>query len=186
MHTTLPHLHVVCGPMFAGKTTRLLLLANQAQRAGVSVLVIKPARDNRYDPQALATHTGDRLPAHAVHDACAILPLLPGPSSSPPTLVLIDEAHFFGAALMPVVHAALAQGLRLVVAGVERDHHGAPFEPFPALLVEADEVTKLTAPCARCGNPAIHSQRMIESDGHIVVGGPEAYQARCRRCFGLP
>jgi thymidine kinase len=97
--------------------------------------------------------------------------------------VVIDEAHFFGAALTPVCIELIRRGVRVIVAGVERDHLGRPFEPFPSLLCEADEVVKLSGRCAVCGGPSVHSQRLIASDAHIVVGGAESYQPRCRACF---
>jgi thymidine kinase len=99
------------------------------------------------------------------------------------TVVGIDEAHFFGAALIAPVMALVNSGVRVIVCGVERDHKGRPFDPFPTLLCEADHVLKMSGPCAVCGRPAIHSQRMTSSDAPIVVGGAEMYQARCRACF---
>ncbi len=98
-------------------------------------------------------------------------------------VVGIDEGHFFGADLLPVCLSLVTAGRRLIVAGVERDHRGLPFEPFPGLLCEADEVLKLSGPCAVCGRPAIHSQRMTDQPGRVVVGGAELYQPRCRACF---
>ena len=47
----------------------------------------------------------------------------------------------------------------------------------------AEEITKLLAICVRCGNPAVHTQRLVESEELIVVGASGAYEARCRRCF---
>src|SRR5262249_38207879 len=54
---------------------------------------------------------------------------------------------------------------------------------MPRLLAIAEEITKLLAICVRCGNPAVHTQRLVESDELVVVGGGGAYEARCRRCF---
>jgi thymidine kinase len=98
-------------------------------------------------------------------------------------VLAIDEIHFFGAALTPIVHQLIGLNKRIILAGVERDHRGRPFEPFPALLCEADEVVKLSGTCAVCGGPSVHSQRMISDDSDIVVGGAEMYQPRCRACF---
>lgn len=193
-------LEVICGPMFAGKTTELV--RRLALTPGA--VAVKPTRDTRYATDELVSHDGLRLPAIAVADAHALALALerigsrhsgsagtwPGESSScgPEALatsnaVGIDEAHFFGNALTPVCTALVERGVRVVVAGIERDHRGRPFEPFPALLCEADEVIKLTARCAACGRPAIHSQRMVADDSPIVVGGAELYEPRCRACF---
>ncbi len=165
--------------MFAGKTTELIRRMQAAAGDGRPVLALKPARDTRYHNDFLATHTGVRFPARAVDSDLgdAIRAAAPG------SVVGIDEAHFFGDALVEPVTDALARGVSLILAGVERDHRGRAFAPFPTLLCEADKVVKLSARCAVCGRPAIHSQRMIPGDEAIVVGGAEAYQARCRTCF---
>ena len=74
-------------------------------------------------------------------------------------------------------------GKRVIVAGLDTDYRGRPFEPMPRLLAIAEEITKLLAICMRCGNPAVHTQRLVESDELIVVGASGTYEARCRRCF---
>jgi thymidine kinase len=167
--------------MFSGKTTELIARLAHAAGAGARVVALKPLRDNRYAQSELVTHAGLRLGAGAVASALDI-----AGSATGFEVVGIDEAHFFGASLVAPCMELVRQGVRVIVAGVERDHKGRPFEPFPALLCEADEVVKLSGPCARCGAPAVHSQRMTGGDEAIVVGGAEMYEARCRGCFGLP
>lgn len=168
-------LEVICGPMFSGKTAELIRRLGQSPGHAIA---IKPDLDTRYHETALATHDGKRLPATAVASADQITA-----AAGSATVIGIDEAHFFGAALLPVCMSLVNTGRRVIVVGVERDHRGQPFEPFPRLLCEADEVLKLSGPCAVCGRPAIHSQRMTDQPGRVIVGGAEMYQARCRACF---
>ena len=59
-------------------------------------------------------------------------------------------------------------------------------EPMPRLLAIAEEITKLLAICVRCGNPAVHTQRLVESEELIVVGAGGAYEARCRLHHEVP
>mgnify|MGYP000673700058 CR=1 FL=1 len=195
---------VVCGPMFAGKTTELLrrVATWEAVRdngpdghdpgkggpAAQSAIIIKPSWDKRYqrtlDAQPeVVTHDGNRRPALAAADATEVRTLLA--HADPMVLIAIDEAHFFGAALVPVVLEMVGMGRCIVVCGVEIDHSGEPFEPFPTLLAQADEVVKLAARCQVCGQPARFSQRMIAHDPstRIVIGGADLYEARCRACF---
>ena len=172
-------LEVICGPMFAGKSSHLLARHQSFTQQGLMVNAFKPARDTRYCENRIMTHDGAGLEAIAISNATEI-------ASSPAPVVLIDEAHFFGDSLVePVLHL-MGLGRRVVVAGVDKDHRGEPFPPFPRLLIEADSVIKLHARCSRCGQPAVHSQRMIEDDSPIVVGGADLYEARCRRCFVPP
>ena len=59
-------LTVICGPMFAGKTTALRREVERARAAGLRVAVVKPARDTRYAADAIVTHAGERTAARAV------------------------------------------------------------------------------------------------------------------------
>lgn len=163
--------------MFAGKSTRLLARCAELAAAGVAVQAFKPASDDRYDgARHIVTHDGRRLEASPIAHASLIL-------QSRGAAVVVDEIHFFGDALVEPCMELLRGGRLVIVAGVDRDHRGRPFAPFPDLLCEADRVDKLHARCARCGGQACHSQRLVESDARIVVGGPEAYEPRCRSCF---
>lgn len=168
-------LEVICGCMFAGKSTELI---RRLEAAGPGAVGLRPRADTRSARDAITTHAGRSWHAVTVSDAAGV-----APAAGSAIIVGIDEAHFFGAALVAPVLTMLARGARVIVAGLERDHRGHPFDPMPALLVEADEVTKLSAPCAVCGRPAIHSQRMIDTPDRIVVGGAGDYQPRCRSCF---
>jgi len=76
-----------------------------------------------------------------------------------------------------------AAGHRVIVAGLDKDYRGAPFEPMPAMLAVAEYITKTLAICMQCGEPANFSQRLTASRERVVVGASDAYEARCRRCF---
>ena len=143
----MPHgrLEVICGPMFAGKTTELVRRLRDAQGRGERVVAIKPSRDTRYRTTEISTHTGETFAATQVADAEGILG-----AAGNAQVVAIDELHFFGAAASPVCVDFVRRGVRVIVAGVERDHLGRPFEPFPApISCEADEVVKLSGPTRR-------------------------------------
>ena len=71
----------------------------------------------------------------------------------------------------------------MILAGLDQDYLGRPFEPVPQLMAVAEHVTKLHAVCVRCGAPANHSQRIVAEGARVLVGETEAYEPRCRRCF---
>jgi thymidine kinase len=104
-------------------------------------------------------------------------------------IVAIDEAHFFGPDLVPVVGELAARDVLVVVAGLDVTFAGQPFEPMPSLMALAERVDKLTAICAVCGAEAIFHARVSRAaakDTDLVaehVGGSEKYQARCRHHF---
>lgn len=174
-----PTLEAICGPMFAGKTTLLIARIDEAGRQGVPVVACRPRADTRSFPDALTAHDGARRPAVMVGEAGEILRVAPGPGG----LVVIDEAHFFGDGLIDPVKLLLARGVSVTAGGVDTDHRGRPFAPFPWLLCEADRVLKVRGVCAECGGPSARSHRLSAGDEAIAVGGEESYRALCRGCF---
>lgn len=171
-------LELICGPMFAGKTTELIRRLDAASGSQETTLAIKPAKDTRYAQQELVTHAGGRTRAVAVESAADILAEV-GDAS----VIGIDEAHFFGAQLSPVCLALVTLGRRVIVVGLEFDHCGDGFEPFPTLLAHSNDTTRITGVCSSCGGAAIHSQRIVTSAERIHVGGIGDYEPRCAQCF---
>lgn len=167
-------LEIIRGCMFSGKSTELI----RRLRSAPGSVAIKPARDTRAGGAWLTTHTGDRMAAASAGGPEDLVTLARGVG-----VVGIDEAHFFGVVLVDVCRGMKAEGKRVIIAGVGLDHFGDPFEPFVSLEGDADEIAELACPCAVCGEPAIHSQRMGTSTERISVGGAAEYQARCAACF---
>ena len=104
------------------------------------------------------------------------------------SVVGVDESNFFGPDLAKVASQLADTGKQVIIAGLDTDYLGRPFPPMPDLLCLAESITKTLAICMRCGNPAKHTQRLVESHDLIVVGAAGMYEARCRRCFepGMP
>jgi thymidine kinase len=171
-------LEVICGPMFAGKTTELMRRIGHAESLGLAVAVLRPSRDTRSMHDSIETHDGQRHQARETLHAG----LVAAHAGSAP-VIAIDEAHFFGEPLLQPCMALVAEGRRVIVAGIDLDHFGLLFEPFPALLAAAHEVVRLQGTCARCGAPSTRTQRLVASTARIVVGGAESYEPRCAACF---
>jgi thymidine kinase len=98
----------------------------------------------------------------------------------------VDEVQFFDPAILAAVDGMANRGKRVIVAGLDKDYLGVPFEPIPSLMAIAEDVTKTRAICVRCGSPANYTQRLVESAERVVVGAQGLYEARCRRCFEPP
>ncbi|HEX8723152.1 MAG TPA: thymidine kinase [Pyrinomonadaceae bacterium] len=170
---------VIAGSMFSGKSEELIRRLRRARIARLKVQVFKPEIDVRFSRDHIVSHSEMRHESDAVRTAAEILELL-----RPDTEVVgIDEAQFFDNDLVDVVNALAARGVRVIVAGLDQDYTGRPFEPMPQLLAVAEYITKTHAICVRCGQPANYSQRIVEVEGQVVVGASDAYEARCRRCF---
>ncbi len=177
-------IEVICGPMFSGKSEELIRLLRRAEIARQRVQVFRPSLDNRYSSTEIVSHSQLRMESEAVGTAREILQRIEARTE----VIGIDEANFLGAELAPVASKLADLGKRVIIAGLDTDYLGRPFEPIPALLALAEEISKTLAICMRCGNPAKFTQRLIASDELIVVGAGGMYEARCRRCFeaGVP
>ena len=101
-------------------------------------------------------------------------------------VVGIDEGQFFDMTLVDVAEQLANEGKRVIIAGLDQDFRGKPFEPIPQLLAIAEYITKTLAICMVCGNPADRTQRLTSGDERVLVGAKDAYEARCRRCFQPP
>ena len=176
-------LEVICGPMFSGKTEELIRRLKRAVIAKRKVQVFKPRIDSRYDPDALVSHSQQKMLSTVIEKPSELMQkLVPDVE-----VVGIDEVQFLGPGIVPVVKDLANRGLRVVVAGLDQDYRGAPFDPMPALLAEAEYITKELAICVVCGAPASRSQRIIAAEHpiqeQIHVGAHDAYEPRCRKDF---
>ena len=176
-------LHVIAGPMFAGKTEELLRRVHRARLAGLRVEVVGHRLDERGGADQLSSHAGRSLPARMLEHAEELLELT---GEGRPHTIAIDEAQFFGPPLVPVIHRLLDAGIQVEAAGLCITYDGEPFAPLPALMALAEEVVKLTAVCTVCGTEAAFHIRLVDDGATALqptaaqVGGAESYQARCR------
>ena len=177
-------IEVVCGPMFSGKSEELIRRLRRAGIARKRVQAFKPEADNRYSVDEIVSHGDQRMKSDAVSSAGDILSRIDWRTQ----VVGIDESNFFGPELVSVASQLADAGKQVIIAGLDTDYLGRPFPPMPELLCLAESITKTLAICMRCGNPAKHTQRLVESNDLIVVGAAGMYEARCRRCFeaGVP
>jgi thymidine kinase len=177
-------IEVICGPMFSGKSEELMRRLRRARIARKRVQVFKPVIDDRYSADEIVSHGDVRMKSEVVQGAADILRTLDWRTE----VVGIDEANFMGQELIEVTNQLADSGKQVILTGLDTDFMGRPFPPVPELLAHAESITKTLAICMRCGNPAKHTQRLVESEDLIVVGAAGMYEARCRRCFepGVP
>lgn len=170
---------VIVGSMFSGKSEELIRRVRRAQIAKQKVQIFKPTVDARYDANHIVSHSDMKMPSEVVGAAEDILRRV-----QPETEVIgIDEGQFFSGDLVEVVAGLADRGARVIVAGLDQDYLGRPFEPMPQLMAVAEYVDKMLAICMQCGAPANRSQRLVAARDRVVVGGSEQYEARCRACF---
>lgn len=174
-------IEVICGSMFSGKTEELIRRLRRAQIARQKVAIFKPLIDVRYSEDHIVSHNQQKIPSIAVEKAEDILGHVGGAQ-----VLGIDEAQFFDNSLVIVCRQLAKAGRRVIVAGLDKDYRGEPFEPIPQLLCEAEYITKTLAICMKCGNPASYTQRISNSSERVLLGATDTYEARCRNCFEPP
>ena len=180
-------IEVICGCMFAGKTEELIRRINVLSYARKNILVFKPKIDDRYSTTEIASHAGSKVPCIVISEAKEILNHV----NYDTDVVAIDEVQFFDEDVVDICEYLADSGLRVMVAGLDKDFRGEPFGVLPDLLTRVEFVTKLTAVCAKCGAPATRTQRIINgkpasfNDPIVLVGAKEAYEPRCRHCHEI-
>ena len=175
-------IEVICGSMFSGKSEELIRRLRRAQIAKQRVQIFKARLDNRFSDDHIVSHSEMKIKSLVVSRAADILELL----DSRTQVIGIDEGQFFDLELISVVNKLADMGKRVIVAGLDQDFRGRPFDPMPQLLAIAEYITKTLAICVLCGAPANRTQRIVESADRVLVGATDSYEARCRLCFEAP
>jgi thymidine kinase len=172
-------IEVITGSMFSGKSEELIRRLRRAQIARQKVQIFKPIIDDRFSPGHIISHSDMRIESENVKSSADLERLVADDTE----VVGIDEGQFFDAGLPATCNRLADLGKRVIVAGLDQDYLGRPFEPMPHLLAIAEYITKTLAICVVCGEPANHTQRLIASSDRVLVGATGTYEARCRRCF---
>jgi thymidine kinase len=172
-------IEVITGSMFSGKSEELIRRLRRAQIARQKVQIFKPMIDNRYSDDHIVSHSDMRIGSQTVPSSNDLL----GMVAADTDVVGIDEGQFFDANLPAACNTLADGGKRVIVAGLDQDYLGRPFEPMPQLLTIAEYITKTLAICVVCGDPANRTQRLVASSDRVLVGASGLYEARCRHCF---
>lgn len=189
-HGTRPGwIEVIAGVMFSGKSEELIRRVRRAVIARKQVQVFKSHLDERYAGlYTVSTHDGLMVEAEPVDSSEEIMRRW-----RPNTEVLaVDEVQFLDDGIVSVVNHLADRGVRVILAGTDVDFRGLPFGAMPTLMCIAEVVDKFHAICVVCGGPATRNQRLVNGrpaawdSPTIMVGGREAYEARCRHCHRVP
>lgn len=170
---------VIAGSMFSGKSEELIRRLRRAKIARQKVQVFKPLIDARFSDNHIVSHSEMRHESSNIHSAAEIMEKFEHGTE----VVGIDEGQFFDDELVNVANELARRGVRVIIAGLDQDYTGKPFEPMPQLLAIAEYITKTHAICLKCGQTANYSQRTFESEERVAVGASDKYEARCRACF---
>jgi thymidine kinase len=172
-------IEVIAGSMYSGKTEELIKRVRRSQYAKLKTQVFKPMLDNRYHDTNVASHDKNQIVAIPLKDINDVWDFLEDQTQ----VIGFDEGQFFTNDLVKVCRDLAARGLRVIVAGLDMDWRGQPFEPIPTLMAIAEDVCKPRAICTQCGNLASYTQKLRGTGSQIEIGSEENYEARCRVHF---
>ena len=186
------YLEIVIGPMFSGKTSKILDIYKQCKFCNIDVLVINHSFDIRYDNEMLSTHDKNMIPCHQMdnlsqlfnnnnldqikdHDKAFIY--------NKAKVVLINEAQFFPD-LEDCVKKMIQHKKNVYISGLDGDFQQKKFGQILDLIPLCDKITKFTSLCALCkdGTPAIFSKRLSNEREQMIIGS-DNYIPVCRYCY---
>ncbi|EAY88256.1 hypothetical protein OsI_09708 [Oryza sativa Indica Group] len=176
-------IHVIVGPMFAGKTTALLRRVQVEAGTGRNVALIKSDKDNRYGLDSVVTHDGTKMPCWALPELSSFQDKLGTEAYDKVDVIGIDEAQFFDDLHEFCCKAADRDGKIVVVAGLDGDYKRNKFGSVLDIIPLADSVTKLTARCELCGRRAFFTLRKTRETKTELIGGADVYMPVCRQHY---
>ena len=214
MNTAIGYLEIIIGPMFSGKTSRLIDVYNKYKVCDIPVLVVNYSEDTRYETDATAATdatdatdaantNGNQLRKMYTHDqtavqctSCTKLSDLLNTDSlakefmdpQSPAAILINEGQFFTDLYDFVKTAVETHNKNVVVIGLDGDSDRENFGQIYKLIPFCDDIIKLKALCSQCkdGTPGIFSKKITNSSSKIDVGSNGKYIAVCRKCYLSP
>ncbi|MEM1936400.1 MAG: thymidine kinase [Sulfolobales archaeon] len=192
-------MRIIMGPMFSGKTTELLRVLRKYAIAGYRVVLVKPSTDTRYSSSKVVSHDGLEMDALVVEPSIAGLKRVQDILQNH-DVIGIDEYQFFEYSEELIKFLLDLSSNRLVIiAALNLDFRGEPWEVVKEVLPYADDIKVLRAVCTytgkdgrRCGRPAIRTQRLLDgrpapyNSPRVLIGGRESYEARCRKHHEVP
>jgi len=183
-------LHLVMGPMFAGKTTNLITKVNELIQNGVpmtDILLVNHSRDSRYDIGKICSHDGLVIDSYSMENLYQLDMTAPNNCFPNKKYLFIDEGQFFADLYDTVLNIMklfkkAKCNLAIYVYGLDGDFQQKPFSNGSKLLElipYCNSITKLQSKCYICNAPAPFSKRLISSNLQILVGGTNIYQPSC-------
>lgn len=173
------YLELIVGPMFSGKTTKLVELYNQYKNSSESICVINFEKDKRYSEDKLSTHDKLMIPCIFTNE---IKQLFDSSNLLNSNIVLINEGQFFSDIFESVMYLVEKKNKHVYVCGLDGDFERKKFGNILDLIPYSDSIIKLKSKCNNCNEPAIFSHRLTDENEQVVIGSNN-YVPLCRKCY---
>ncbi len=157
------NLTVIAGPMFAGKTTKLLTLFSVLSKLNYSILCFKAEAKSNGGMGHTRSHDERPLPVIYISmDRPEKILQYVGKEGI--KKVIIDAIHFFPKQrLIKVVNQLLKQGIDVYLNGLIYDYRKLEYGATKTLMKQADECIEQFSICVKCGGKAAHTERISGS-----------------------
>ena len=171
-------LELIIGPMFSGKSTRLLDTIKRNRFVGIKTFCVTSSFDTRWAKEiSITTHANESFPAVSTQ---VLSDIRDNQNYMDATCIIIEEAQFFPDLKEFVLNAVEVDGKRVICAGLDGDSQRRPFGQILDLIPYCNSVTKLNAKCTRCECPALFTFRKSAVTEQVYVAGADEYEALCR------
>ena len=175
------------GPMFGGKTTRMLSQLERYRFKKEDIILFKPDMDKRYDGvKSVVTHTGLRKEAMPVKTGVNILRTVSSIFGTSRSVIAVDEAFMIPGSGKALVYL-FKQGHTILVSTLQLSSGAEPYEEIQEMFPWATEISVCPAVCPVTGEDAFYTEKIAGKSEHLIeIGGAELYQPRCfQKYFGF-
>ena len=170
-------IEIILGPMFSGKTTRLIETIRKYTYKAKKTIMIKYYADQRYSEKSeVITHDltkYDSIDCKYLKDSFEILKSY--------DVIGIDEGQFFPD-LVDICEQLALLKKTIIIAALNGDFRMEPFPVISKIISKADKIKLLKAYCFNCHKDAKFSLRIVQSNETVLIGAGEAYKPVCREC----
>ena len=179
------YLELILGPMFSGKTSKILDLYKQCEFSNIPVVVINHTSDKRYSETMLSTHDLKMIPCIQASSLCDAMEILEIKNKiNDATVILINEGQFFNDLYEWTEMMVETNHKEIYICGLDGDFNRNKFGQILDLIPLCDKVTKLKSLCSMCknGTKALFSLRVTEEKEQVLIGS-DCYKPVCRACY---
>ena len=179
----IPKLTMYVGPMFSGKSTRLIQQIERYKIARKNIMCFKPAMDTRYTSEGfIVTHGGLHVTCYLVNSCNDILKLYYEKNDECAIdAVAIDEAFMIEDVSKACLSLVYDEKIDVLISSIDMSSSLNAFEEISTLMCHATHIKKCKAVCTMCGDDASYTMRKSNKENvdEIQVGGEDMYEARC-------
>ena len=186
------YLGLFIGPMYSGKTSKLIELYKQFSFCGVSTMTINYAEDTRYSDSMLSTHDMNMIPCIMATTLSEVANIVGQKREEvekdnefkKARIILINEGQFFKDIVEWVTKAVCEYNKCVYICGLDGDFKRQLFGNWLDLIPLCDTVEKLHSFCNGCKKrQALFSHRISSEKEQKVIGSDAKYVPLCRKCY---